>query len=266
MHIYRVKLYISSLVISIYKIHAVPVKLNFSSKKSIPKDFTCFSSDSIEIEGDLNGFKLSLSVQNIENGLDLIKITLKSDSGANPPHFSLKGKLLTVDVHKYWNPKYNVDRINYYCYIVTSNSSRLASVLCLLDMNDVYYYSIVLGDALNKDELYSELIEEVDNSHRTVSFFEESHPAISCYETELWTDRSCLVLDLCYMDAREYLISTYANAQREWNPDGFKLDFIGFFCPIDSTELTIGNGHDYASVNHLLLNTDRQDKNKYTDL
>ncbi|MBU1100828.1 MAG: alpha-galactosidase [Bacteroidetes bacterium] len=56
-------------------------------------------------------------------------------------------------------------------------------------------------------------------------------------------------LDPRYPDVREFLISTYENAVKEWNLDGFKLDFVDEFIAYDDTELTIDNGRDYASVN-----------------
>ncbi len=57
------------------------------------------------------------------------------------------------------------------------------------------------------------------------------------------------VFDPRYPEVRQYLIDKYTNAAKEWNLDGFKLDFIDDFKVYESTELTKANGRDYANVN-----------------
>ena len=57
------------------------------------------------------------------------------------------------------------------------------------------------------------------------------------------------VFDPRYPDVREYLINTYLTALKNWNLDGFKLDFIDDFKVYPETILTKENGRDYASVN-----------------
>ena len=63
-----------------------------------------------------------------------------------------------------------------------------------------------------------------------------------------WDGQGAWVLDPRYPEVREHLIDTYRSAMVEWGIDGFKLDFLGFFVATDSTELTIANGRDFASV------------------
>jgi len=57
------------------------------------------------------------------------------------------------------------------------------------------------------------------------------------------------VLDPRYPEVRQYLINIYKDALLEWNLDGFKLDFIDDFHAVDTTELTLADGRDFASVN-----------------
>ncbi|MCL6267882.1 glycoside hydrolase family 36 protein [Flagellimonas myxillae] len=64
-----------------------------------------------------------------------------------------------------------------------------------------------------------------------------------------WNGQGTYVLDPRYPEVREFIINTYVDATREWNLDGFKLDFIGRFVSDSETELTKENGRDYASVN-----------------
>ncbi|HYE07513.1 MAG TPA: glycoside hydrolase family 36 protein [Planctomycetota bacterium] len=58
----------------------------------------------------------------------------------------------------------------------------------------------------------------------------------------------CGVLDPRHPDVREYLIQTYERAMRDWDLDGFKLDFVDNFAP--TAEMAIGavDGRDIASV------------------
>ncbi|WP_420602271.1 glycoside hydrolase family 36 protein [Flagellimonas sp.] len=64
-----------------------------------------------------------------------------------------------------------------------------------------------------------------------------------------WDGQGTYVLDPRYPEVREFIIKTYVDATKDWNLDGFKLDFIGRFTAYDDTDLTKENGRDYASVN-----------------
>ncbi|MEX0314378.1 MAG: glycoside hydrolase family 36 protein [Allomuricauda sp.] len=64
-----------------------------------------------------------------------------------------------------------------------------------------------------------------------------------------WDGQGTYVLDPRYPEVREFIINTYVNATKEWDLDGFKLDFIGRFTAYDDTDLTLEDGRDYASVN-----------------
>lgn len=57
------------------------------------------------------------------------------------------------------------------------------------------------------------------------------------------------VFDPRYPEVRDHLINIYTSALKNWKLDGFKLDFIDDFKVYESTELTLANGRDYASVN-----------------
>jgi len=64
-----------------------------------------------------------------------------------------------------------------------------------------------------------------------------------------WDGQGAYVLDPRYPEVRDYIIGTYEKALREWQLDGFKLDFIGFFAAREDTVMTKAQGRDYASVN-----------------
>ncbi|MGH8189283.1 MAG: glycoside hydrolase family 36 protein, partial [Steroidobacteraceae bacterium] len=57
------------------------------------------------------------------------------------------------------------------------------------------------------------------------------------------------VLDPRYPQVRQYLIDVYTRAIRDWDIDGFKLDFIERFVADEQTVLEAADGRDFASVN-----------------
>ena len=63
-----------------------------------------------------------------------------------------------------------------------------------------------------------------------------------------WQSQGAWVLDPRYPDVREQIINTYEKAMNEWQLDGFKLDFMGWFRADKDTILTAAGGRDYASV------------------
>ncbi len=64
-----------------------------------------------------------------------------------------------------------------------------------------------------------------------------------------WESQGAYILDPRYPEVREFIINTYMTALNNWNLDGFKLDFMGWFTASEDTQLTEENGRDYASVN-----------------
>ncbi len=57
------------------------------------------------------------------------------------------------------------------------------------------------------------------------------------------------VFDPRYPEVREHLIHLYTKALKDWQIDGFKLDFIDEFKVYPETVLTKENGRDFSSVN-----------------
>lgn len=56
------------------------------------------------------------------------------------------------------------------------------------------------------------------------------------------------VLDPRYPEVREYIINKYENAVRDWNLDGFKLDFVDQFYSPERQLPSTAEGKDYESV------------------
>lgn len=60
--------------------------------------------------------------------------------------------------------------------------------------------------------------------------------------------RQWFVLDPRFPEVREYLIGVYERCLREFDLDGFKLDFVDCFTTHDATKDAFGDGRDYQSV------------------
>ncbi|WP_239618655.1 glycoside hydrolase family 36 protein [Cohnella mopanensis] len=56
------------------------------------------------------------------------------------------------------------------------------------------------------------------------------------------------VFDPRFPEVREYLIGIYENALRDWDIDGFKLDFVDSFNLSEEMRFSLGEGRDYDSV------------------
>lgn len=56
------------------------------------------------------------------------------------------------------------------------------------------------------------------------------------------------ILDPRFPKVREYLINTYVNAVKDWDLDGFKLDFVDRFYYMENHSSDYHKDHDYVSV------------------
>lgn len=61
-------------------------------------------------------------------------------------------------------------------------------------------------------------------------------------------DRKWFTLDPRFPEVREYLIGVYERCIKEFDLDGFKLDFIDCFGTTEETKDSFGDGRDYQSV------------------
>lgn len=148
-----------------------------------------FSADSIIVDGDLGDFKIELTSTTLENGLDLVKIRLHSDNPNTPPKFTIKWKVLSNDIYKFWNPDYSVDQVNFYYNSISSSSTRHAPVISFMDKEDKNRFTFALADGLNQVKVDAGLVEEDVSFHCSLTFFEQENPPLKEYETELLIDR-----------------------------------------------------------------------------
>jgi alpha-galactosidase len=363
----------------------VPGVIQTAESATIPIQF---NSDLIKIEGDLKDFEASWTSKELEKGLKVIDLQLKSPTAATPPRFSVKWDFPSIDITAFWNPNISVDKVNYYRNRVTSRASSQAPVSTFLNARDMNRLTFACSDALNKILIQSYLREEDARFYCTIVFFDEKIPPLKEYSIQIrvdtrnipyynalddvskwwaaqenyepapvpdlakwpmystwysfhqnlnaddvinectiakklgfdavivddgwqtldsqrgyaftgdwepvripdmksfvqrvhqlelkfllwyslpfigensknypqfkgkyltyWEGQGTYVLDPRYPEVREFIINTYEKALKEWELDGFKLDFIARFAANEQTLLTASDGRDYASVN-----------------
>lgn len=148
-----------------------------------------FNVDQFEIEGDLGSFKHEFASTEIENELQIITLTLKSDQAASPPKFNVKWNIPSLDIYQYWNSNIRTDKVTYYGNDVRSRASSQVPLISYMNNGDQNRFTLALSDALNKINTYSWLREEDSKFYFSVELFSEPHHKIKEYELEFRIDR-----------------------------------------------------------------------------
>ncbi|MGD8540519.1 MAG: hypothetical protein PVI66_17535, partial [Candidatus Aminicenantes bacterium] len=109
-----------------------------------------FSSDLLKIEGNLEDFDVTWTSEELEKGLEVVNLQLRSPTASIPPRFSVKWSFPSIDIASFWNPNISVDKVSYYRNRVISRASSYAPVSAFLDANDRNRFTFACSDALNK--------------------------------------------------------------------------------------------------------------------
>ena len=119
-----------------------------------------FNSDSLKIEGDLKDFDVTWSSHELEQGIEVVDLQLRSQKASTPPRFSVKWNFPSIDITAFWNPNISVDKVSYQRNRVTSRASSYAPVSAFMDAKDMNRFTFACSDAFNKVSLRSYLREE----------------------------------------------------------------------------------------------------------
>ena len=84
----------------------------------------------------------------------------------------------------------------------------------------------------------------------SVPFVGKYSRAYEKFKGKYLSDGDTSILDPRYPDVREYLINTYENAVKDWDLDGFKLDFVDNFRQPKEENPDAAPGRDFVSVPH----------------
>jgi len=138
-----------------------------------------FNPDEIEIEGDLQSFAAAWEREEVEEGLQILTLILKSPHPAVPPQFLIKWSFPAVDVSGFWNTNLDVDRVNYWGNRLTSKATSQAPVMAFINNADLNRFTFACSDALNQLRLRSYIREEDARLYCSVELFGEKTPALT---------------------------------------------------------------------------------------
>ncbi|MGD9347471.1 MAG: alpha-galactosidase, partial [Candidatus Aminicenantes bacterium] len=147
-----------------------------------------FNSDFLKIEGDLEEFDVTWTSKELEKGLEIVDLQLRSQKASTPPRFSVKWDFPSIDITGFWNPNISVDKVSYYRNRVTSRASSYAPVSAFMNAKDMNRFTFASSDALNKVSLRSYLKEEDARFYCEVVFFEEQIPPLEEYSVQIRID------------------------------------------------------------------------------
>jgi len=142
----------------------------------------------IEIVGELGDFIGTLEAEELEPGVLVVTARIESPTPAEPPEFSVKWDLPSVDVAGFWNTNLLNDKISYYRSGVQSRASSGAPVIALYSSADVNRITVAASDALNRVVLRAYLREEDSRFYFTLTFLSERSPATTEYEVLIRID------------------------------------------------------------------------------
>jgi alpha-galactosidase len=147
----------------------------------------------IQVIGDLKGFALQAEVKKIEDGLEVLSLTLRNPQRQTPPRFSVKWAVPSHDVAGHWmtgrfvnktmRPDWSNGRLQ------ASMFAREAPVSCLFTSDNKNVLTFAVSDALNTISAGSGVREEDGLIYNEVVFFAERHEALTEYRAEIRIDR-----------------------------------------------------------------------------
>ena len=146
-----------------------------------------FDAKDLEIDGDLEPFTAEWDTRQAEEHVAIVTLTLRSETPAEPPEFTVKWKHPSVDIHGTWTPRISLDKGSLY-NSVTSRAVAYAPVVCLYNQVDRNRVTLAVSETLNRIETGTWLKEEDVNSHFYVSFFKEKNYEITEYSVQFRVD------------------------------------------------------------------------------
>ena len=162
--------------------------LGYNLPESMKSDPIQIIADSIKIVGDLGAFTLDRSMNEEEEGIQLLTFTFTSEIPSELPPVSIKFDFPSIDINGFWNPEISVDKVNYYSSAITSKASSFAPVLSFYNNALQNRITIALSDALNQTEIISYLWEEDVKFHPEIRLFREKMPKTTSYKITLRID------------------------------------------------------------------------------
>ncbi|MGI9627005.1 MAG: glycoside hydrolase family 36 protein [Longimicrobiales bacterium] len=146
----------------------------------------------VEVEGSLGGFNLTVTVDEVEAGVEVARLRLENETLAVPPPFSLTWSVPAHDVHGVWTTATRFGKSlgpDWGMTTVRSMLAREAPVMALFGSDDGNRLTFSVSDALNTVVLRSGVREEDARVYAGIDLFTERHRAVTEVEVEVRFDR-----------------------------------------------------------------------------
>jgi alpha-galactosidase len=147
----------------------------------------------LSVLGDRQGFTVDVAAERVEDGVDVVSLTLSRAEAWRPPRLTLKWSLPSHDVAGQWTtgrhlaktlrPDFAGSRLT------ASMLAREAPVSCLFSSADRNVLTFAVSDALDTVLTGSAIREEDGRVYNEVVFFSEPHPKLTRYAAQLRIDR-----------------------------------------------------------------------------
>lgn len=145
----------------------------------------------IHVDGDLGEFEIGVETREVEPGVEVATLRLRSVTAASPPHLTLRWSFPSHDVQGLWTtasgPRKTIGP-DWYMSTVDSKLARHAPVLTLYGGDDGNRQTVAVSDALNTVVIGCGVREEDARLYNRVELFSERHRALTEVEVEIRLD------------------------------------------------------------------------------
>lgn len=145
----------------------------------------------ISILGTDVNFEYSLDLINHDDGVRTYRFGIRSDQMASPEPVTLRWRLPFVNMNGVWKSGGLHDKRQQYDWELNHLKSRVsvdAPVISVFGHDDANRITFACSDAINMVEMNALLREEDNHQYCHFTFFNERHPEILEYETEIRID------------------------------------------------------------------------------
>lgn len=136
--------------------------------------------------------KLNLDIKKLEDGLEILVITLSKESNFVPGELVIKWATPSDNIAGYWSTRSYLDKTitpDWGPAKVKSMLSRHAPVMCLFGHDDVNQQTFAVSEAMNTVITSTSVREENGMINNEVKLFTEKHKELNYYEVQLRLDR-----------------------------------------------------------------------------
>lgn len=184
----------------------------------------------VTLHGDLAGFRLRTTTRRIEDGVEILTVSLSRDTPAPPPTLAVRWSLPSVDMAGIWTPSAAAGRDikpDFDAGTVSADLTGNAPVLTLFGRDERNRLTVAASDALNPLTLAAKLREEDVRVHGTVRLLAERHDPVTGYSVDLRFDRRSLPFHDALRD-----VGRWWSTQPDYRPTPIPA---GAREPVDST-------------------------------